>query len=140
MGQQRGGDLYQSNATAHQASCEAGKVADHAAAQSHDYAATLQTALEDALTQSREPVEALGTLAGRQDLRSEVKPRFLQLPFEQRQVMLGNVLVGNDNAFRITQARSDQICGLREQAGHDQHVIAAFSQAHWHRHYLLLRG
>ncbi len=126
--QQRRRHLHEVHAAAHDRRGEAGEIADHAAAERDHHVAALEAGIENAVDHILQCLETLRRLARRDGDLGRLDAGFLQALRDGRQMVAGDVFVGDDRRAGSRQHRGDMTSGLGEKAGSDQDVVGAVAE------------
>ena len=121
-------DLHEIDAAQQCRGGKPGEVADDAAAERHQHRAALDADRQNVLGEPPEMREVLGFLAGRQQHRLVRDPGCGEAVPERREVMAGDILVGDDDGLAAAQQRRELIPGSLQQLRADQNVVAAGAQ------------
>ncbi|MCY1507599.1 hypothetical protein D9M68_418800 [compost metagenome] len=126
--QERGRDLDETRATAHDASGKAGKIADDAPAKRDHRIVALDPGAKHGFTDRDQLLEALGLLAGGKHERHCVDVTLLQARHQGLEVARRYVLVSDHGHLAPLEAGGDLLAGGGNQPGTDQDIIGTIAE------------
>ena len=130
--QQRGRHLHVIKAAPHRRRRKAGEVADDAAAERNHEIAAFDARGDDRFADLFEHAEALGAFAGRNDERLYATAALGKRRFGGGEVVMLDVLIGDDGALAPRPQCFDARAERGDQAAPDGDVVAAGAERHPH--------